>query len=112
MRINQIGIMTFFLVGIEMACIGPVVEQYREGGLKIEVISKTPLQIGVSGISGNSSRRVKDVVVHQENSELNVQVLLTLGKGTGTGEYRKIIDVKDGINSVTFGKEHALIWRR
>lgn len=95
-----------------MGCFGPVVEPFRERGVRVNTLSTNPLRVRIDGVSGDSSRRVKRVNVTQKEGELNVKVVLTLREGTGTGAFSKEIDIDDSINIISFGEEHAVIWKR
>ena len=72
----------------------------------------SPMTIRLSGLAFHSSLAVRNVSVAQNGSSLQVLVHLTPATAGLSGNFTYDLVVPESINTVIFGNEMAVIWRR
>jgi hypothetical protein len=83
-------------------------------GLKIEKSDdKTGETLNISGLSAHSALAVKDMESKIiDNHILSVKISLTLAGSGTSGRFDYTVNLPKEINSVEFGNERQVIWRR
>jgi hypothetical protein len=74
--------------------------------------SADPLTIKVSGLAGHSALVVSRIDVIQKDDVATIVVHLALASNGRSGSFDYAYLVPGSVNSVSFGSENAVIWKR
>lgn len=77
-----------------------------------ETQSKPIVTLDISGLAMHSSWAVEKIKTKTEDKSLSVLVYLTLARPGLSGSFIYNFDVPGHVDSVTFGPDRCLIWKR
>jgi hypothetical protein len=108
--------MILFLMGISPSCTlgkSTVLELKDVQSFKANVISApTADNLKLSGLAFHSSLAVSDIEIIRQKESITVIVYLAPAKNGMSGNFEYIISLPNSINTVKFGTEGAVIWKR
>jgi hypothetical protein len=107
-RIAAIALLT-----VACATSGSVLRYEDVRFFDVEVTRPGPrVALTISGMMANAGLGVESVSTEVNGTELAVLVVLGVGGHGLPGEFKRFIDVPDGVNTIVFGIEKNVIWTR
>lgn len=77
-----------------------------------EQTASSPAAIKLSGLAFHSSLAVREITTSQYDESLQVLVHLTPAAAGLSGNFDYILHIPASVNTVSFGREKAVIWTR
>jgi len=113
MKFIYLVLLTGSVFGLGVACTKPKVAEPWFAKINVSEAGKNPLRLKIDGVVGDSARRVKEVRIEHLQGEINLQVVLTRFKGTGSGAFEvNDLMIDSEVLKVTFGNSRRVIWER
>ena len=101
------------LLAVSCATSGSVLRYEDVRFFDVELTRPGPAPaITISGMMANAGLGVESIATEVEGDQLSVLVSLGVGGHGLPGQFRRYIDIPDGVNTVVFGAEKTVVWTR
>jgi hypothetical protein len=101
------------LLCLSCATTGSVLRYEDVRFFDVETVRPAPqVAINVSGMMANSGLGVETISTEINGTELQVLVNLGVGGHGLPGQFKRFVEIPEGVETVVFGTEKTVIWTR
>ena len=101
------------LLSVSCATSGSVLRYEDVRFFDVEVVRAGPQPaINISGMMANGGLAVESIATQVAGNELVVLINLGVGGPGSPGQFKRYLDIPDGVTSVVFGTAKTVVWTR